>query len=130
MIQFQNHNIERRKHPRADLKINMHCSSLTGQRDSMINQIRMVDMSQSGIGAVSDRRFQPDERVVLHLPKSHQQLHQHLFARVAWCVSLRQTCSRKPTRRLWQRSGRRIEFRQPGLNRSGCFCISVVGRIP
>jgi hypothetical protein len=86
MIQFQNHNIERRKHPRADLKINMHCSSLTGQRDSMINQIRMVDMSQSGIGAVSDRRFQPDERVVLHLPKSHQQLHQHLFARVAWCV--------------------------------------------
>jgi hypothetical protein len=87
MIQIQNHNIDRRKHPRADLKINMHCSSLSGTRESMLSQIRMVDMSQSGIGAESNRKFQRDERVILHLPKGHQEMHKHLFARVAWCVS-------------------------------------------
>ncbi len=86
MLQINKHDIERRKHPRADLKINLHCSSLNGTRESMLSQIRMIDMSQSGIGAECERRFNRDERLVLHLPKGHQQMHQHLFARVAWCV--------------------------------------------
>jgi len=59
---------ERRRHYRVSLKMGVQCVRLDPHEGDVIDRVHMVDLSRSGVGAVSDRWYYPGQRVVVCLP--------------------------------------------------------------
>ena len=78
---------ERRRHYRVSLKMGVQCVRLDPHEGDVIDRIHLVDMSRSGIGAVSDRWYYPGQRVVVCLPPIGSRGNRQVSATVRRCNS-------------------------------------------
>lgn len=76
---------EQRRHPRTRLHMPIHCVRLDPAGPSTLDRLEMIDISRSGIGAVSQQSYHPGERVVVRLPLSRAGGDRHMYARVTRC---------------------------------------------
>lgn len=53
--------------------------------DDVVDQMKMVDISRSGMGALSDRSYYPGQRLVLCLPLSSAGGRRNIYASVVRC---------------------------------------------
>ena len=77
--------MERRRHPRTTLNMSVQCIRLDPDGGDVFDRIHVVDISRSGLGAVSDRSFYPGQRIILALPISKGSTSRSLYASVVRC---------------------------------------------
>jgi len=62
------------------------CVRLDPHEGDVLDHIHMVDLSRSGIGAVSDRWYYPGQRVVICLPPMGARGNRQVSATVRRCI--------------------------------------------
>ena len=62
--------LERRRHPRTPLKMNLSGIRLDPDGGDVVDTLHMLDISRSGMGVTCARPFYPGQRIVLCLPLS------------------------------------------------------------
>ena len=77
---------ERRRHPRTQLKMTLRGIRLDPDGGDVLNTFRMVDISQSGMGVLSEKSFYPGQRIVLDLPIGMSAGRRNVSARVVHCL--------------------------------------------
>ena len=77
--------IERRRHPRTQLNMPVSCLRLDPEDGDVLDSIHLVDVSRSGLGAISERYYYPGQRVVLTLPLTTESGRRVLYASVVRC---------------------------------------------
>lgn len=82
--------VERRRHTRTQLQMTLRSIRLDPDCGDVIDCLHMVNISRSGLGAVSDRAFYPGQRVVLSLPQPNGLGRKNVYARVIRCQQNRQ----------------------------------------
>lgn len=85
MTQTQDMVTERRRHPRTQLQMTLTCIRLDPDGGDVLDTLHMVDISRSGLGAISDRPYYPGQRIVLCLPLSPNGGRRNIYARVVRC---------------------------------------------
>lgn len=78
-------NVERRRHSRTRVQMAVDCVRLDPDGGNVMDSIHIVDVSQGGMGAVSDRAFYPGQRVLLHLPSTQDGGQRNIHATVVRC---------------------------------------------
>ena len=76
---------ERRRHPRTRLTMMLHGIRLDPDGGDVCDTLRMVDISRSGLGALSDTRMPPGQRVIVCLPLHPDGGRRNLYATVVRC---------------------------------------------
>jgi len=76
---------DRRRHPRTRLQMRLSGVRLDPDGGDVMNELDMVDISRSGIGAVSERPMYPGQRILLCLPLSQDGGRRNLYATVVRC---------------------------------------------
>ncbi len=76
---------DRRRHARTKLHMSLNAIRLDPSGEDVVDQIRMIDISKSGMGALSDRAYYPGQRVVLCLPLSAEGGRRNIYASVVRC---------------------------------------------
>jgi hypothetical protein len=76
---------ERRKHTRTQLQMTLRSIRLDPECGDVIDCLHMVNISRSGLGAVSDRSFYPGQRVVLCLPLPNGLGRKNVYAKIVRC---------------------------------------------
>ena len=77
--------MERRRHPRTQMSMSAYCIRLDPDGGDVTDRIDVVDISRSGIGAISSRPFYPGQRVVLCLPRGQDGGHRNINASIVRC---------------------------------------------
>jgi len=80
--------IERRRHTRASMNVGVRCIRLDPHEGGVIDQVDMVDLSRSGVGAVSEKWYYPGQKVVVCLPPDSMHAGRQMRATVKRCLSL------------------------------------------
>jgi len=78
---------ERRRHPRAQLSMVLHGIRMDPEGD-IKDTLHMVDISRSGLGAISDRPLYPGQRILLCLPMHPEGRRRQVYASVVRCQKL------------------------------------------
>ncbi len=81
-LQFR---VEKRRHPRTMVQMNLRGIRLDPEGGDVLNDLHMTNISRSGMGVVCDRPFYPGQRVVLCLPLSNVSGRRNLYATVRRC---------------------------------------------
>ena len=76
---------ERRRHPRTYLRMRLRGLRLDPDGGDVVDMLRMVDISRSGLGAFSDRPLYPGQRFVLCLPLSQDTGRRNIYSTVVRC---------------------------------------------
>ncbi len=76
---------ERRKHARTQLHLMLHGIRLDPDGGNVQDTLQMLDISRTGMGALSDRYLYPGQRVVLCLPLHPDGGRRNLYAAVVRC---------------------------------------------
>ncbi len=76
---------ERRRHSRTRLEMRLKGIRLDPDGGDVVDTLNMIDISRSGLGAVSDRGFYPGQRMVLCLPLSHENGRRNVYATIVRC---------------------------------------------
>ena len=77
--------VERRRHPRTLVQMDLQSIRLDPSGGDVVDRLRMVDISRSGMGAVCDRAFYPGQRLVVCMPLSETGGHRNIYATVVRC---------------------------------------------
>jgi len=85
MNQIEDSTMERRRHPRTQLQMTLNCIRLDPEGGDVMDTLHMVDISRSGLGAISDRPYYPGQRLVLCLPLSPNGGRRNIYARIIRC---------------------------------------------
>ncbi|MDP6636794.1 MAG: PilZ domain-containing protein [Phycisphaerae bacterium] len=78
---------ERRRHSRASVHVGVRCIRLDPHEGGVIDEVDMVDLSRSGVGAVSDNWYYPGQKVVVCLPADTDHGKRQMQATVRRCLS-------------------------------------------
>lgn len=78
---------ERRRHPRARLSMMLHGIRMDPEGD-IKDTLQMVDISRSGLGAITDRPLYPGQRILLCLPMHPEGGRRQIYASVVRCHKL------------------------------------------
>ena len=76
---------ERRRYQRTQVQMAVNCVRLDRDGGDVVDTIHIVDISQGGMGAVSDRAFYPGQRVVLELPLTADGGRRNIHATIVRC---------------------------------------------
>lgn len=82
--------LERRRHRRTRLEMRLRGIRLDPDCGEVVEQLRMTDISKSGIGATSGRSFYPGQRIVLSLPVPSAGGQRNLYATIVRCRQIEQ----------------------------------------
>ena len=74
--------IERRRHPRTLVQMQLRGVRLDPEEGEILDTLRMVDISRGGMGAYVDRPAYPGQRFVLSLPLSEHGGRRNIYATV------------------------------------------------
>ena len=86
VIDFHNPDgLERRRHPRTHVRMGLRCVFLEPDGPRMMDHMDMVDLSRSGVGALSNYRYYPGQRVMVCLPAAADGSQRSMYATVARC---------------------------------------------
>ena len=77
--------MERRRHPRTPLRMRLSGIRLDPDGGDVVDSLRMLDISRSGMGALSGRAFYPGQRIVLCLPLSTDNGQRNIYATIIRC---------------------------------------------
>lgn len=77
--------LERRRHPRTPLKMNLSGIRLDPDGGDVVDTLHMLDISRSGMGATCARPFYPGQRIVVCMPLSPQRGGRNIYATVVRC---------------------------------------------
>ncbi len=77
---------ERRRHTRTQLNMMLHGIRLDPEGGDVHDTLQMMDISRSGLGAVSDRWLYPGQKVLLCLPLHPQGARKNMYATVVRCT--------------------------------------------
>lgn len=77
--------MERRRHPRTRLSVSANCIRLDPDGGDVTDRIDVIDISRSGLGAVSARPFYPGQRLVVSLPRWHCGGQRSVYASIVRC---------------------------------------------
>ena len=87
MLETTTKGIERRRHSRASVHLDVRCIRLDPHEGGIIDEVDMVDLSRSGVGAVSDNWYYPGQKVVVCLPADTEHGKRQIPATVRRCLS-------------------------------------------
>ena len=87
MIETVQKGIERRRHSRASVHAGVRCIRLDPHEGGVIDEVDMVDLSYSGVGAISDSWYYPGQKVVVCLPADQEHGKRQMQATVRRCLS-------------------------------------------
>jgi hypothetical protein len=79
--------MERRRHSRASINRDVRCIRLDPHEGGVIDNVDMVDLSRSGVGAISDNWYYPGQKVVVCLPADGESGKRQIKATVRRCLS-------------------------------------------
>ncbi len=79
--------IERRRHSRSSMNIDVRCIRLDPHEGGVVDEVDMVDLSRSGVGAVSENWYYPGQKVVVCLPADSVHGKRQMQATVRRCLS-------------------------------------------
>ncbi|MBT3201384.1 MAG: PilZ domain-containing protein [Phycisphaerales bacterium] len=79
--------IERRRHRRESVHFDVRCIRLDPHEGGIIDNVDLVDLSQSGVGAVSENWYYPGQKVVVCLPADATHGSRQVKATVKRCLS-------------------------------------------
>ena len=91
MFETTRKDIERRRHSRASVHMDVRCIRLDPHEGDIIDEVDMVDLSRSGVGAVSDNWYYPGQKVVVCLPAAADHGNRQMRATVRRCLSRHET---------------------------------------
>ena len=77
--------IERRRHPRTQLEIQLRGIRLDPDGGDVVELLQTVDISRGGMGATAGRAFYPGQRILLCLPISGRRGRRNIYASVIRC---------------------------------------------
>jgi len=77
--------MERRRHPRTQLKMKLSGVRLDPDGGDVLETLHMLDISRSGMGAICGRPFYPGQRIVLCLPLSPKRGRRNIYATAVRC---------------------------------------------
>ena len=77
--------IEKRRHPRTMVQMTLKGVRLDPDGGDVVNLLRMMDISRSGMGATSPRHLYPGQRLVLCLPMTDATGRRNIYATVRRC---------------------------------------------
>ena len=77
---------ERRRHPRTHVSMGMECVFFDPDGPRVMDHMDMVDLSRSGVGALSKNRYYPGQRVMICLPAAGDGSDRSMYATVARCI--------------------------------------------
>ena len=77
--------LDRRRHARTKLHMSLNTIRLDPSGESVSDKMRMVDISRSGMGVLSDKSYYPGQRMVLCLPLSSVGGRRNIYASVVRC---------------------------------------------
>ena len=87
MVSTTKTGIERRRHSRASVHMGVRCIRLDPHEGGVIDEVDMVDLSSSGVGAISDSWYYPGQKVVVCLPADGEHSKRQMQATVRRCLS-------------------------------------------
>ena len=76
---------ERRRHARTHLHMLVRAIRLEPDGGDVVDDLRMQDISKSGIGALSDRAYYPGQRIIVCLPLSTNKGRRTIYATIRRC---------------------------------------------
>ena len=76
---------ERRRHPRTQLQMKLQCIRLDPDGGDVVDVLDTLDISRSGLGALSQRAFYPGQRVLLCMPLTSIRGGRNIYATVTRC---------------------------------------------
>ena len=76
---------ERRRHGRVQVQMALQAVRLEPDNVDVMDRLHMTDVSRSGVGAISDHRYYPGQRVLIYLPLTGQSGQRVLYATVRRC---------------------------------------------
>ena len=76
---------ERRRHTRTQIQMRVDCIRLDPDGEDIIDSLETLNISSSGIGAISQHRFYPGQRVLLCLPLTSVGGRRNVYASVVRC---------------------------------------------
>ena len=76
---------ERRRHPRTQVRMGLRCVFLEPDGPRIMDHMDMVDLSRSGVGALSNYRYYPGQRVMVCLPAAADGSQRSMYATVTRC---------------------------------------------
>ena len=79
--------IERRRHSRSSVNMDVRCIRLDPHEGGVVDEVDMVDLSRSGVGAVSEKWYYPGQKVVVCLPADSMHGKRQMQATVRRCLS-------------------------------------------
>lgn len=74
--------VERRRHPRTQVCMRLEAIRLDPDCGQVVESLRAVDISRSGLGAYSSNAFYPGQRIVLCLPRSPNRGKRNIYATI------------------------------------------------
>ena len=82
---IRQHVVERRRHPRTVVQMTLRGIRLDPDGGEVTDTLRLLDISRSGMGCLSDRGMYPGQRMVLPLPLSDAGGRRNIYATVRRC---------------------------------------------
>jgi len=76
---------ERRHFPRTQLQMKIQCIRFDPDGDDVVDVLETVNISRSGLGAVSQRPYYPGQRVLLCMPLTSMAGRRNIYASVVRC---------------------------------------------
>lgn len=77
--------VERRRHPRTVVQMTLRGVRLDPDGGEVVDTLRMMDISRSGMGVLTDRGMYPGQRMVLQLPLNAEGGRRNIYATVRRC---------------------------------------------
>ncbi len=85
ILQMQSKGRDRRLHPRTDVMAPVQCMFFEPDGPHLCEELQTLDVSASGLGAISMNRYYPGQRVVVSLPEGSVGRNRRMHATVARC---------------------------------------------
>ncbi len=85
MLEQANQPQERRFHSRTQIQMRLDCIRLDPDGEDIVDSLETLDISNSGIGAISQHRFYPGQRVLICLPLTSVGGRRNVYASVVRC---------------------------------------------
>ena len=76
---------EKRRHPRTQIRMGMRCVLLDPDGPRILDHLDAVDISKGGIGAISEHRYYPGQRVLTSIPRAGDSSQRNMYATVVRC---------------------------------------------
>ncbi|HDZ20927.1 hypothetical protein LCGC14_0276570 [marine sediment metagenome] len=84
-IDFYLRGRERRRHPRTQIRMEMRCVFLDPDGPRILDLFEAVNISKGGVGAISDHRYYPGQRVLTSILRAGESKQRNIYATVVRC---------------------------------------------